>query len=760
MVIASNLGFPRIGPKRELKKALEAYWAGNATEQELQKVAKDIRLSNWNLQKDNGIEFIPSNEFALYDHMLDMTCMVDAIPSRYNVTGDTLTLEDYFRMARGGEGVSAMEMTKWFDTNYHYLVPEFSANTKFRYFSKKAVEQFKEAKEAGIHTRPVLVGAVTYLLLGKSEDGTDAIVDLLPQLLEVYEEVLNDLEKAGANWVQIDEPFLSLDIDEETKNAYKFAYEKLAENTNVKIFLTSYFNGLNDNTDLALGLPVAAIHLDLVRCPQQLDEVLEKIPATMDLSIGVVDGRNIWKNNFANSLTLIEKAEKALGSDRVMVSPSCSLQHSPVDLGLEEKMDPEIKNWMAYAKQKLAEVSTLVIASNEGKNVLEISETMHKNAQAIASRVTSLKIHKQEVKDRAAAVDASMLERKSPFSVRKDVQTEALGLTLLPSTTIGSFPQTKEVRQKRAAFKRGELSATDYETFLEEVTADTVKRQEELDIDMLVHGEFERNDMVEYFGEQLEGFVFSKFGWVQSYGSRCVKPPVIFGDVSRPTPMTVKWSAYAQSLTDRVMKGMLTGPVTILKWSFVRDDQPLAETCKQIGLAIRDEVEDLEAAGIKSIQIDEPAIREGLPLRKSDWAEYLKWSVDCFKLSAAVVRDETQIHTHMCYSEFNEIMDAIAAMDADVISIEASRSNMDLLKAFADFNYPNDIGPGLYDIHSPRVPSVEEMVVLLRKVLDVLPKEKVWVNPDCGLKTRGWTETMAALKNMVEAGKIVRKEVA
>jgi len=754
MVVSSNLGFPRIGSKRELKKALESYWAGKSSKRDLYSVAEGIRMQNWEFQKNTGIKYIPSNDFAMYDQMLDTINMVGAVPARYAGINDDLDL--YFAMARGGEGVSAMEMTKWFDTNYHYIVPEFKAGQKFSYKSKKAVKEFNEAKNAGIHTRPVIIGPVTFLMQGKAEDGVLPLEDLLPSLLETYKEVLKDLENAGADWVQIDEPFLVMDINDEVRKAYKYAYAELSQATNLKIFLATYFGGLNENADTAYGLPVDAIHLDLVRDPAQLDTAIEKLPKNMQLSLGIIDGRNIWKNNYEKSLEIIKKAENAFGSDRLIISPSCSLLHSPVDLDLEEALDPEIKNWLSFAKQKLEGLSVLETATNEGENALEIAELIRSNTQVFVSKATSSKIHNDAVKKRIAKIIPEVAERANSFSVRKARQAKALGLSLLPTTTIGSFPQTKEIRQKRAAFKKGELSQVDYDKFLEEVTIDAIRKQEDIDIDVLVHGEFERNDMVEYFGEQLEGFVFSKFGWVQSYGSRCVKPPIIFGDVSRPEAMTVKWSAFSQSKTDRVMKGMLTGPVTILKWSFVRDDQPLAETCKQIALAIRDEVEDLETAGIKAIQIDEPAIREGLPLRKADWAEYLDWAIFSFKLSASVAKDETQIHTHMCYSEFNEIMGAIAGMDADVISIEASRSNMDLLDAFAD--YPNDIGPGIYDIHSPRIPSADEQEGLLRKILEYLPREQVWVNPDCGLKTRGWEETIPSLENMVEAAKRVRKD--
>ena len=756
MVLATNLGFPRIGVNRELKRAQEAFWKGNISEQELLDTAKELRLRHWKLQQQAGIEHIPSNDFSFYDQMLDTTAMVGAVPSRYGFSGDQVDLTTYFAMARGrqteGQDVVAMEMTKWFDTNYHYIVPEFKKDTQFRLASTKPVDQFLEAKENGVDTRPVLVGPVTYLLLGKSYDADLEPLALLDQLLPVYKEVLTKLAQAGASWIQIDEPCLVLDLSQEAKDAYKKAYAVLSEVTGVKLLVATYFGDLRDNLELAVNLPVAGLHVDLVRAENQLDDVLAALPEDKVLSAGVVDGRNIWKTDLAKAEAKVQKAVAKKGQDNVFVAPSCSLLHSPVDLDVEDTIDAEIKNWLAFATQKLAEITLLADSVNGKRNEKAFAD----NADALSSRRTSTRIHNQEVKARVNGITEDMLNRAHPFPTRQEVQREALGLPLLPTTTIGSFPQTQEIRAARARFRKGEMNREEYDQFLEAKTRELMSLQDEMDIDMPVHGEYERNDMVEYFGEKLEGYVFTKNGWVQSYGSRCVKPPIIFGDVWRPNAMTTRWSGFAQGLTSRPVKGMLTGPITILQWSFVRDDQPRETTCKQIALAIRDEVVDLEKVGIKAIQIDEPAIREGLPLRRDDWKAYLKWAVDSFRLSAAGVKDETQIHTHMCYSEFNDIIDSIAALDADVISIETSRSAMELLDAFVSFKYPNEIGPGVYDIHSPRIPNVEEMETLLNKALDVLEPGQVWVNPDCGLKTRGWDEVKPALENMVQAAKNLR----
>jgi len=764
MAIAANLGFPRIGAKRELKKAVESYWKGELSQDELKTIGSDIRAANWEYQKNTGISCIPSNDFSFYDQVLDQIALVGAVPSRYEHKGGNVSLDTYFAMARGAQGkgldVKAMEMTKWFDTNYHFIVPEFSKNQEFAISSSKIFDEYKEAKTLGIETRPVLLGPVTFLLQGKTHDEGFNQLDLLPKLLTVYEEIISSLANLGATDIQIDEPCLVLDLNEDILAVYKRAYDALgnaAKSNNVKLHLTTYFGGLKENLATAVNLPVASLHIDLVRAPEQLDEVLQKAPDSLSLSLGVVEGRNIWKNNFAKSLETLNKAVAAVGTDRVIVAPSCSLLHSPVDLDSETELDEEVKSWLSFATQKVKEISVLAKALNDGED--SVCALLEDNAKAHATRKTSPRIHSDAVKSRANAVSSDMYNRKSPYGERAKVQREELKLPLLPTTTIGSFPQTKEVRAQRAKFKAGQITAEKYNQFLQEETVRCIRYQEEIDIDVLVHGEFERNDMVEYFGEQLSGFTFTKFGWVQSYGSRCVKPPVIFGDVSRPKAMTVTWSKFAQDNTTRYMKGMLTGPVTILQWSFVRDDQPRSETCKQIALAIRDEVVDLEKAGIKIIQIDEAALREGLPLRRSEWETYLTWAVDSFKLTAAGVEDSTQIHTHMCYSEFNDIIKSIGAMDADVISIETSRSQMELLEAFSSFKYPNEIGPGVYDIHSPRVPSQKEMEDLLRLALKNLTPEQLWVNPDCGLKTRGWEEVRGALIAMVASAKAVRKDI-
>ena len=760
MVTAANLGFPRIGKQRELKKALESYWKGEGSAGTLKETAASIRAENWQRQQKAGITLIPSGDFSYYDQVLDHVHMFGCVPARYDAFKDADFLTRYFATARGyqkdGKDVVAMEMTKWFDTNYHYIVPEFTANQSFSLATKHTVDAFVEAKAQGFATRPVVIGPVTFLSLGKLRDSKDEPVSLLAKLLPIYTQLLLELKAAGATDVQIDEPFLALDLSAAQKDAYKTAFAELAK-SGLKLHLTTYFAGLRDNAALAFGLPVDVVHVDLVREPEQLDDVLKHVKPNQTLSLGVVNGRNIWKANFAEALKLVNKAIAALGKERVIVASSCSLLHSPVDLAAESKLDGELKDWLAFAEQKLAEIVTITKAASQGEDAVKLE--LAANEKSMNARASSKRIHNDDVKARSKAVTAKMLDRASPFKQRIAAQNALLKLPLLPTTTIGSFPQTAEVREARAAWKRGDMLNEVYDAFLEEKTTECVRYQEEADIDVPVHGEFERNDMVEYFGEQLNGFTFTANGWVQSYGSRCVKPPVIFGDVSRPAPMTVRWSAFAQSLTDRPMKGMLTGPVTILQWSFVRDDQPRAETCKQIALAIRDEVVDLETAGIRVIQIDEPAVREGLPLRNADKKAYLGWAVDAFRLSAAGVKDATQIHTHMCYSEFNDIMDSIAAMDADVISIETSRSAMELLQAFIDFKYPNQIGPGVYDIHSPRVPREEEMTMLLRKALDVLSPEQIWVNPDCGLKTRGWKEVDPALKAMVSAAKALRAEL-
>jgi 5-methyltetrahydropteroyltriglutamate--homocysteine methyltransferase len=762
-MLKNNLGYPRVGALRELKKASEQYWASLSSRDELFAVARKLRIGHWQTQAEAGIDLIPCNDFSFYDQVLDTSLMLGVIPERYTpvLTQNRANTEIdlYFAMARGyqkdGLDVTAMEMTKWFDTNYHYIVPEFVQNQQFRLFSEKVFDEFTLAKQhTGTTPKPVLIGPVSYLLLGKEKQAGFDKIDLIKKLVPVYIEVLKRLKSYGAVWVQLDEPFLALDLTQKEKEAFVYAYNEISKNCpGIKVLLTTYFESLQSNTKLAVSLPVSALHIDLVRAPQQLDEVLTLLPERLSLSLGVIDGRNIWKNDYIKSISHIKKAIAVIGEDRVMIAPSCSLLHTPFDLDLETAINPEIKNWMAFAKQKLNEVNELAEIINGDNGLLQT------NLQAISSRNLSKLIHKQEIKQRTAAITDADAQRESTFGTRQKVQQQRFKLPLYPTTTIGSFPQTDDIRSLRARLKKGELTTAQYDEQIEKATIDAIRWQEEIGLDVLVHGEFERNDMVEYFGERLDGFLFTKNGWVQSYGSRCVKPPVIYGDVSRPADMTVRWSSFAQANTNRLMKGMLTGPVTILQWSFVRDDQPRSETTYQIALAIRDEVVALEQAGIKVIQIDEPAIREGLPLRKKDWAAYLHWAVRAFRISASGVRDETQIHTHMCYSEFNDIIGNIADMDADVITIETSRSQMELLGAFADFKYPNEIGPGVYDIHSPRVPTVDEMVSLLEKASALLPASNLWVNPDCGLKTRKWPETQTALINMVEAAKQLRKLV-
>ncbi|MBB3870669.1 5-methyltetrahydropteroyltriglutamate--homocysteine S-methyltransferase [Brevundimonas mediterranea] len=776
-VQVATLGFPRIGPKRELKTALEAYWAGKIDADALLSTAADLRALTWAGQRDLGADIVPSNDFSLYDQMLDLTAMVGAVPAAYGWSGDRVDLATYFAMARGagalgshggestvcehghvhggGEGVPAMEMTKWFDTNYHYLAPEFTADQVFRLGSTKALDEYLEARGQGIDTRPVLLGPVSYLLLGKTRGGDFDVLSLLPRLLPVYAEVLRSLARAGATWVQMDEPCLVTDLSDEAKAAYDHAYRVLADVTPpIKLMLTTYFGALGDNLHTALKLPVHGLHLDLIRAPEQLAPIASALRPDQVLSLGVIDGRNVWK---ADLNAVLDRVEPLVASGRaVVLAPSCSLLHTPIDLERETAVEPEIRNWLAFAVQKVAELATLARALNQGRDAVKAE--LDASTAAVASRRTSPRINDPKVQARAADADPALSTRTSSFEIRRTVQQRRLNLPAYPTTTIGSFPQTAEVRKARADHGKGVIDAAAYAAFLREETARTVKWQEDLGLDVLVHGEFERNDMVQYFGEQLSGFVFTKAAWVQSYGSRCVRPPIIYGDVSRPRPMTVEWWRYAQGLTERPMKGMLTGPVTILNWSFVRDDQPRSETCRQIAFAIRDEVIDLETAGAAVIQIDEAALREGLPLRRADWAAYLDWAVECFRITASGVRDETQIHTHMCYSEFNDIIQSIGAMDADVISIETSRSRMELLDAFSDYRYPAEIGPGVYDIHSPRVPSVDEMSALLTAAAGKLPADRLWVNPDCGLKTRGWAETEAALTNMVSAAKAARLE--
>jgi len=763
-ILTNVLGYPRIGANRELKKSLESFWKGDISKEQLAEAGRQQRLANWHLLRDAGIDLIPSNDFSFYDQVLDMALMMGAIPERYeDLCADKTEL--YFAMAHGiqkdGCDIIAMEMTKWFNTNYHYIVPEFTADQNFSLFDTKAVDEFVEALAEGIKTKPVLIGPVTFLLLGKEKDGGFNRLSLIDRLLPEYVKLINRLYREGAEWIQIDEPFLVTDLNEETRRAYRKAFRYIADNTRVKTLLTTYFGSIGDNEDLALSLPVTALHIDLVKGPEQ-SELIRKAPRELILSLGLIDGRNIWINNLEDSHQVAHHAICYRGGDNVILSTSCSLLHVPYDLEAEtneEVLPQNIKQYMAFARQKVDEL-VLLGKISEGMNSDEVIKRFVANQRINRQRAKETSIHDDNVARRMKAVREADYSRHSPFSRRIALQHAKLHLPLLPTTTIGSFPQTKEVRSWRASFRKGAITADEYTRLLKEETRRCVEWQEQAGLDVLVHGEFERNDMVEYFGEQLSGFTFTRKGWVQSYGSRCVKPPVIYGDVSRPRPMTVDWTTYAQSLTTKPMKGMLTGPVTILEWSFVRNDQPVEQTCRQIALAIRDEVRDLEKAGIGIIQIDEPAIREGLPLRRSQWDDHLRWAVDCFRLSASGVEDSTQIHTHMCYSEFNDIIEHIARMDADAITIECSRSQMELLDIFSTYKYPNEIGPGVYDIHSARVPGTEEMALLLEKASDLIPVERLWVNPDCGLKTRGWEETKAALINMIQAARQLRASMA
>ena len=764
-VLATSLGHPRIGVGRELKKALESYWSKRTSATELEDVARNLRRRHWLAMKGTGLDHIPSNDFSLYDHMLDMAVAVGAIPQPYRAIGSSLTR--YFAMARGlqdpdsGVDVGALEMTKWFDTNYHYIVPELEATQSFRLDASKILSEIDEARALGIEPRPVLPGPVTFLLLSKLAPGADKAttpLGLLDALLPVYEELLRLLGAKNVPWVQIDEPVLVLDLDERSQQAYRHAFERLAAGkSRPRILVATYFGALGDNLPLVVGAGLDGLHVDLVRAPEQLEAALVGLGPQTLLSVGVVDGRNVWRTDLDVAHGLVRRAVRALGADRVLVAPSCSLLHVPVDLAAEHKLDPELKSWLAFATQKIDEVRALADwATREAASGPRFDEAR----ASLASRRTSPRTINPQVRARVATVTEAMLHRSAPFGVRVRQQRTRFNLPVFPTTTIGSFPQTAEVRAARAAWRAGRTSNDEYDQFLKAEIRRCIEKQEALGLDVLVHGEFERNDMVEYFGEQLDGFAFTENGWVQSYGSRCVKPPVLFGDVFRRRAMTVEWSRYAQSHTRKPMKGMLTGPVTILHWSFVRDDQPRRATCTQIALALRDEVMDLEAAGIPIIQVDEPAIREGLPLRTRDAPAYLRWTIQAFRLATSGVREDTQIHTHMCYSEFGDILDAVAMMDADVLSIETSRSKMELFLDFGRLRYPNEVGPGVYDIHSPRVPTSSEMLELLLRAAEVLPPGRLWVNPDCGLKTRGWLEVEAALANMVEAACQARARLA
>ena len=764
MSVSHVVGYPRIGADRELKRAVEAYWQEALSRDALEARGRELRARHCADQREAGLDLVTVGDFAFYDQVLDLSVALGAVPARFDaeaeVAAGEVDLDTAFRMARGrapsGEPAAACEMTKYFDTNYHYLVPELHAGQTFRLASSRLFEQVAEAQALGHAVKVTLLGPLSWLWLGKARDeGLDRL-SLLEALLPVYGELLSRLAEQGVEWVQLEEPALVQDLPREWQQAYEAAYSVLGR-APVKLLLASYFGGLGDNLGLAVGLPVAGLHIDVARAPDQLEAVLDRLPAYKVLSVGAIDGRNIWRADLALLREQLAQARIRLGK-RLWVASSCSLLHVPVDLERETDLEPELKSWLAFARQKLDETVTLARLL-DGRASEDDHARLEAATLALQARRDSSRIHRPDVADRLARVEPADQERQSPYAVRAEAQRRALKLPLFPTTTIGSFPQTAEIRAARRAVKAGELSREAYEARMEEEIAHAVARQEALGLDMPVHGEPERNDMVEYFGEQLDGYAFTRFGWVQSYGSRCVKPPVIFGDVSRPGPMTVRWSRYAQSLTDKPMKGMLTGPVTMLQWAFVRDDQPRETTCRQIALALRDEVCDLETAGIRAIQIDEPALREGLPLRRGEWPAYLEWAVACFRLSAAGVRDETQIHTHMCYSEFNDIIESIAALDADVITIETSRSDMELLDAFQDFAYPNEIGPGVYDIHSPNIPEVEWMVALMEKAAERIPLERLWVNPDCGLKTRRWEEVEPALANMVEAARQLRRRL-
>ena len=774
MALAHTLGFPRIGADRELKKALEAYWKGDLTEDGLRAVGRELRAAHWQLQKDAGIDLLPVGDFAWYDQVLTHSLTFGVIPERFAQTKNPRrlpTLDTLFAMARGAttgccaspHGSNdtaqqhAQELTKWFDTNYHYLVPEFTHDQRFSLKWEQLFEEVDEAIALGHRVKPVLIGPLTYLWLGKAQgDGFDKL-DLLDRLLPIYGEILGRLAAQGVEWVQIDEPILSLDLPQDWKSAFERAYHSL-QYSPLKKLIATYFGGLEDNLGLAVSLPVDGLHVDLVRAPEQLALVLDRLPTYKVLSVGVVNGRNVWRCDLDHALALLKEAQLRF-ADNLWVASSCSLLHSPVDVRREDQFDAELKSWLAFAVQKCEEIAVLKTALNTPQ-APHVKEALAESRAVQSSRLQSPRIHKPEVQARLAAITAADSQRQSPFAERIKVQSARLNLPAFPTTTIGSFPQTASIRLARQAWKQGKLSANDYHDAMRAEIRHAVQAQERLGLDVLVHGEAERNDMVEYFAEQLDGYAFSRFGWVQSYGSRCVKPAVIVGDLSRPAAMTVDWIRYAQSLTDKVMKGMLTGPVTMLMWSFPREDVSRQVQAQQLALAIRDEVVDLEQAGIKIVQIDEAAFREGLPLRRAQWQAYLEWSVEAFRLCASGVRDETQIHTHMCYSEFNDVIQSIAAMDADVITIETSRSNMELLQAFKAFAYPNDIGPGVYDIHSPQVPDTAQIVGLMTQAVKHIPAERLWVNPDCGLKTRAWPETEAALVNMVAAARQLRRELA
>ena len=766
-----NLGFPRIGKQRQLKFALESYWQGNSNQAELEQTGADLRAKHWQQQKQ--LDWLPAGDFSFYDQVLDTSFLVGNIPQRFKTStafNNSNELDQYFTIARGqskreaecgcgqllNDGgdlndLSAGEMTKWFDTNYHYIVPEFTADSTFALNPERLLAQIKQAKALNLSVKPVIIGPVTYLWLGKSKDSTDRL-ELLEPLLNVYGKLLTLLAEQGIEWVQIDEPILVTELSESWQHALRVAYYRL-QTSPVNLLLTTYFGHLQENLQLACELPVNGLHINAVDNEQEVLRVLDWLPPSRILSLGIINGRNIWKSDLKSIIKWLEPVYERL-QERLWLAPSCSLLHVPVDLDSETELDEEIKNWLSFAVQKLEELVIIKQALTNG--IGTVSAELEENQRCIRSRQQSERVHNTQVKERVSAITEDMANRQSDYKVRAELHKQRFKLPLFPTTTIGSFPQTAEIRRIRKQYREGRCSETEYQQNLQQEIQRSINEQELLGLDVLVHGEAERNDMVEYFGEQLEGYAFSRFGWVQSYGSRCVKPPILYGDISREQAMTVSWIQYAQSLTDKPVKGMLTGPVTILNWSFVRDDQPRSQTAYQLALAIRDEVLDLERAGIGIIQIDEAALREGLPLRRSQWQDYLDWAVRAFRIAANGVKDETQIHTHMCYSEFNDIIEAIARMDADVITIETSRSDMELLDVFDEFQYPNEIGPGVYDIHSPNIPDVDAMVDLLLKASIRIPADRLWVNPDCGLKTRQWHEVRPALSNMIEASKYLR----
>lgn len=754
-ILNHTLGFPRVGLKRELKKAQESYWAGNSTQEELLNVGRELRARHWQQQQQAGVDLVPVGDFAWYDHVLTTSLLLGNVPERHQNADGSIDLDTLFRIGRGraptGTPAAAAEMTKWFNTNYHYMVPEFQQGQQFKLGWTQLLDEVDEALALGHKIKPVLLGPVTYLWLGKVKGEQFDRLSLLNDILPVYQQVLGELAKRGIEWVQIDEPALVLELPPEWLDAYQPAYQALQGQ--VKLLLTTYFDSIGHNLDIIRALPVQGLHVDVVAGQDDIAELNATLPQEWLLSLGVINGRNVWRADLSH---WFERLQPLVNSRPLWLGSSCSLLHSPIDLSEETRLDAEVKSWFAFALQKCAELALLTQALNAPSEA-KLAELATYSAPIRARRASS-RVHNPQVEQRLAAITAQDIERQQPYEARATAQRKRFNLPAWPTTTIGSFPQTTEIRGLRLDFKQGRLDGKNYRTGISEHIKQAITEQERLGLDVLVHGEAERNDMVEYFGEHLDGFVFTQNGWVQSYGSRCVKPPVIIGDISRPEAITVERAKYAQSLTDKPVKGMLTGPVTILCWSFPREDVSRETIAKQIALALRDEVEDLEKAGIGIIQIDEPALREGLPLRRTDWQAYLQWAVDAFKLNAAVAQNDTQIHTHMCYCEFNDIMDSIAALDADVITIETSRSDMELLESFEDFAYPNEIGPGVYDIHSPNVPSVEWIEALLRKAAQRIPAERLWVNPDCGLKTRGWPETRQALANMVLAAQRLREE--